>query len=51
MEKPIEVRCTDCGKLLKPDMDIVIQIRSGYVNEDGEFIPDQDIGLYCTECE
>jgi len=51
MEEPIEVRCSNCGHPLRPDEDVVIQIRSGYINEEGEFIPDHDVGLFCSECE
>lgn len=50
-EEKIEVRCSNCGKLLKPNEDEVIQIRTGYVDDDGEFHPNNDVGLYCNECE
>ena len=51
-KEKIEVRCSNCGALLEPDKDTVIQLEEGHVNKEGVFYSNspKDINLYCSEC-
>jgi len=42
VEESKSMKCSMCGKPLEVGSD-VMQIRSGYINTDGEFEPDEDI--------
>ena len=47
--------CDRCGKEIgKPECPIeykdVYQVRIGEVDEENNFIPDEDSGYYCSDC-
>ena len=48
-----------CGKNLEEEKGVVYQVRAGHLEKgpkahqvtiEEEFIPDEDVGYYCSEC-
>lgn len=54
------MKCSgNCGKDLEEGKEVVYQVRAGHIEKvvyalsktkEDEFIPDTDIGYYCSEC-
>jgi len=54
------MECSKCHKeigtvkegipLLEPPYRQAFQVRVGYVDEDGDFEPEEDVGYYCSDC-
>lgn len=54
------MKCSgNCGKNLEEEEGVVYQVRAGHLEEvvhahhltkEEEFIPDSDVGYYCSEC-
>ncbi len=43
------MECGFCGKEIKPD-DVCYQIRTGHLDENSEFVADEDYAYHCQEC-
>ena len=39
-----------CKKLLRKGDNAVVEVRFGYIDKDGEFQPDHDVGYYHSKC-
>jgi len=42
-------RCEMCGEDLKEDTECH-QLRFGHIDEDGEFVAEEDEAYFCTDC-
>ena len=41
--------CEMCGKTVQAD-EHCYEIRYGYIDETGQFQPDEDVAVHCEEC-
>jgi len=44
------MKCDQCDKIIGTKDEPAYQVRVGYLDEDGDFLPDEDVGYYCGYC-
>jgi len=44
------MKCDKCGKPIGAEEEAAYQVRAGHADDDDDFVPDEDVGYYCTDC-
>lgn len=42
--------CNKCGKEIGTEGEMAYEVRIGYADENETFIPEEDVGYYCSDC-
>ena len=45
-----KMKCSRCGRIIGTDLDPAYQVRVGYEDDDGNFMPEAVDGYYCSYC-